>query len=123
MVRWLCSPMPSEWQTSRNGWVKGWDPGYGISVLFGSIVLSLPDPLHPLNVRAYVERVTRMVGCRSPEPCMVKPNSLDLKWELRSRDKSTHELELIEYLGSDLHGDMYPLTAAAELAHLSSRDK
>ncbi|KDN49850.1 hypothetical protein RSAG8_01915, partial [Rhizoctonia solani AG-8 WAC10335] len=98
-------------------WHASLDGNLGVVFFVGKPVREPRQAFKP----QFASRCYRMFG-RSPEPCMVKPNSLDLKWELRSRDKSTHELELMEYLGSDLHGDMYPMTEG-EMDILSSRNK
>ncbi|CAE6428440.1 unnamed protein product [Rhizoctonia solani] len=52
----------------------------------------------------------------APDPCILIPNSLGLKWHL-SQDGVLHRLHLLEFLQSDRKGDLYPL-APEEIARL-----
>ncbi|CAE6428427.1 unnamed protein product [Rhizoctonia solani] len=92
-------------------WYASLDGEDGIVFFIGKPV---PD-IYKAVKRDLAKRCSELFE-RHPNPCIVVPNSLGLKWDL-SRDKVRHRLHLLEFLQSDRKGDLYPL-APEEIARL-----
>ncbi|CAE7180349.1 unnamed protein product [Rhizoctonia solani] len=85
-------------------WYASLDDEDGIVFFVG---LPLPEPREAFTNK-YANRCYKMFG-RAPQWSTVVPNSLNLHWDVYGSDKKDHRLELVEYLGSDRDGDLYPL--------------